>query len=256
MKRLLQAGGLSLCFAISAFAAPKAIVLDTVAFTQEDLNKLCQQLEKGCDGKPDNIGIYTDKQDFYLIDGGRQIALLEKSPDFKIKTLWNFEGYQHSSQEPEGAPLAPATFDIHPAFYPLNTKQKAIAMLKREIESYSGGGRTYETADFIELKENGDYAVALSSIPFYYDELIRACFSAEDYDNNPNCHDQNTSILSIKFHEDFPYYRWDLTYIDTEWPSGVSKSKRKIKKSKPITVIPYQVTELNRQEIQKTQEEK
>ena len=256
MKVLLQAVSYSLCFATSAFAAPKAIVLDTVAFTQEDLNKLCQQLEKGCDGKPENIGIYTDKQDFYLIDGGRQIALLEKYPDFKIKTLWNFEGYQHSSQEPEGAPLAPVTFDIHPAFYPLNAKQKAIAMLKQEREAYSGGGRTYETADFIELKENGHYAVALSSIPFFYDELIRACFSAEDYDNNPNCHDQNNSILSIKFHEDSPYYRWELTYIDTAWPSGVSEPMRKINKSKPITLIPYQITEQNKQEILKTQEGK
>lgn len=249
LKSTLQAVGFSLCFANLAFATPKATPLSTIAFTQADLNKLCQQLPNGCEGEPEKGGIYTDKKDFYFIDGGRQIALLEKTADFfKVKTLWDFKAYQHTYEPDEN-------LTIYPAFYPLNAEKKAIAMLITQVESFSGGGRTTETADFIELKEDGSYKVALSEIPFYFSELIRACFSLEnEYTYNPHCHDENSSILSIKFREHSPYYQWDLTYIDTNWQAGVSEKMKKVKRSKPITVIPYQQNEKEKQAIEKIRE--
>lgn len=242
MKKRFQAVGFALCFANFAFAAPKAIPLDTIAFTQADLNKLCQQMPNGCEGRNEKVGIYTDKQNFYFIDGGRQIALLEKTPDFfTVKTLWDFKDYQHNFTPSEDEPGAMQELEIYPAFYPLNAEKKAIAILAPVWGGYSGGYMTHQTADFVELKPDGSYDVALKSLDFYHEEEIRACFSEEEYRHNPNCHDASTTVLSIKFKEGSPYYRWELSYTTTEHPHGVSEKMRKVTKSKPVSVVPYQV---------------
>ena len=225
-----------------ALANPiKAIALKEASYTKNDLKYVCSQLAKGCEGESGDVGIYTDdNQNFYLIDGAQQIVLLEKLPSYKVKMIWDFEGYQHTSVEPESATDANIGSSIYPAFYPLSSDKKAIAMIKKEFENYSGGGRTYEIADFIELKDNGSYSVALKSIPFYMSEMIRACFSEEEY-HNPHCHDESMSVLLIKFHDDkMPYYRWELRYTDTIWDAGVSEKMKRIKKQKPIFVVPYQ----------------
>ena len=211
MKKIFLLLSLSLLFTDIALATPiKSIALKEVSYTKNDLEYVCRQLTRSCEGEPGGIGIYTaDNQNFYLIDdGSRQFALLEKSPSYKVKTIWNFEGYQHTSVEPQGAPGADVTLNIYPALYPLNSNKMAVAIIKTEFETYSGGGRTYKTADFLELKNNGSYSVALKSIPFYMDEMIRACFSEEEYRNNPHCHDESMSVLLIKYHDDKkPYYR-------------------------------------------------
>ena len=243
MKKIFLLFSLSLLFTDIALATPiKAIALKEVSYTKNDLEYVCHQLIKGCVGESGEVGIYTaDNQNFYLIDGAQQIVFLEKSPSYKVKTTWNFEGYQHTSVEPQGAPGADVALSIYPALYPLNSNKMAVAIIKTEFETYSGGGRTYKTADFLELKNNGSYSVALKSIPFYMDEMIRACFSEEEYRNNPHCHDESMSVLLIKYHDDKKlYYRWELRYTDTIWEQGVSEKMKRIKKHKPTFVIPYQ----------------
>lgn len=243
MKKIFPLFSFFLLFTNVALANPiKAIALKEVSYTKNDLEYVCHQLIKGCVGESGEVGIYTaDNQNFYLIDGARQIVFLEKSPSYKVKTTWNFEGYQHTSVEPQGAPGADVALSIYPALYPLNSNKMAVAIIKTEFETYSGGGRTYKTADFLELKNNGSYSVALKSVPFYMDEMIRACFSEEEYRNNPHCHDESMSVLSIKYHDDKkPYYRWELRYTDTIWEQGVSEKMKRIKKHKPTFVIPYQ----------------
>lgn len=239
INNALQAVIFSLCFANFAFAAPKAIPLKEVALPKAKLKQLCQQLPNGCGESSTTFGVYTDKHNFYFIEGGKQIALLEKTPNFfSVKTIWDFSHYQHSYTPEE---YGVEGVEIYPALYPLNAEKKAIAILKQEVEPYAGGGRVEQTADFVELKPDGSYAVALTSIPFYKNTLIRTCFTAEEYEKNRYCHDEESSVLSIKFHEGTPYYRWDLTYTDTTIDTSLSESNvRKVTKSKPISVVPYQ----------------
>lgn len=47
--------------------------------------------------------------------------------------------------------------------------------------AYSGGGRQENYADFLLLDDDGSYNVAFKDIPFSSSEMIRACFSAEEY---------------------------------------------------------------------------
>lgn len=237
--KYLQAVIFSLCFANFAVATPKATPLKKAPLSEKELYKLCLQMTKGCDALAIPFGVYTDKQNFYFIEGGKQIAQLEKTPDFfTVKTIWDFSHYQHSYMPEE---YGVEGVEIYPALYPLNAEKKAVAILKQELEPYAGGGRMAQTADFVELKPDGSYAVALTSIPFYNTTLIRACFTAEEYENNRYCHDEESSVLSIKFHEGSPYYRWDLTYTDTNIDTSLSESNiRKVTKSKPVSVVPYQ----------------
>ncbi len=120
--------------------------------------------------------------------------------------------------EPHSDDLGPNGLKIFPALYPLNKNEYAIAVLNTWFTGYSGGGRFEENADFIELKPKGKYQVALKDINFSTSEMIRACFSEQDYKKSPHCHDEKWMTLNIRFKDiGQSYYLWQLNYKNYSW---------------------------------------
>ena len=75
---------------------------------------------------------------------------------------------------------------------------------------------------------------------FYSSEMIRACFSQQEYITSPHCHDEAGTMLNIKFLDTgLNYFRWILNYKDYSWASHTSEKKKIIKKYSEM-IIPFQ----------------
>ena len=179
----------------------------------------------------------TDNK-LYLTDSTPQLFEIEKTNQtYKIINHWDFKNYQHHSTNSSDGELGDYGTEIFPAFYPLNQQQHAIALVRHWGTGYSGGGRGEQVADFIMLKPQGKFKVALTSIPFYSYKMIRACFSERDYKTSPHCHDESGSTLSIQFRDvGKAFYQWTLNYTDFTWDAGKSEKSKKIEKYSEVVM--------------------
>ena len=94
-------------------------------------------------------------------------------------------------------------------------------MISESREAYSGGGATFETADFVGL--DAARTVLYGAVPFSCSKLVRACFTERDYQRSPHCHDEYAGSLTIR-HTDGPG-RWTFVWRETDWESNVPKSR-------------------------------
>ena len=72
----------------------------------------------------------------------------------------------------------------------------------------------------------GDYR----NVPFFMDELYRACFSEQDYAKSPHCHEENSGLLRLSISAPGggqQPYRWHLRWDETYWPGAVPKSQQR-----------------------------
>ena len=122
---------------------------------------------------------------------------------------------------------------LYPALYPLAADKVAVAVLAEENNYFSGGGSRYQVADFYTLPPPdaapapvGEYR----NMPFFMDELYRACFSEQDYARSPHCHEENSGILRLSISapggRQQPY-RWHLRWEEKYWPGAVPKSQQR-----------------------------
>ena len=122
---------------------------------------------------------------------------------------------------------------LYPALYPLDADTAAVAVLAEENNYFSGGGSRYQVADFYTLPPPnaapvpvGDYR----NVPFFMDELYRACFSEQDYAKSPHCHEENSGLLRLSISAPGggqQPYRWHLRWDETYWPGAVPKSQQR-----------------------------
>ncbi|QBQ96191.1 hypothetical protein [Paraburkholderia pallida] len=95
-------------------------------------------------------------------------------------------------------------------------------MLSQWHEAYSGGGGSWQYADFVELKPGSKHAeeASVAGVPFSCGKSIRACFSEQEYQHSPHCSEDFDGVLHLRFvPSDSPdRYDWVATWNETHWP--------------------------------------
>lgn len=169
--------------------------------------------------------------EYYATMEGLALArLVMKAPgQWQLLNLWSFADYPLVPRKDEEAGSY-AQIDIHPALYPAGPNLWAIAVLKRQTESYSGGGAEFVTADFVaidpKISKVGEKQRLFGAVPFNCTKTVRACFNPKEYKTSPHCDDESSGFLTLKFSPSSTAapYEWTATWHETVWPSGVSKA--------------------------------
>ena len=231
------------CFPVILFAKDiTANAFIEIKISTEELQKICVKNQKICDADSGRLWKIkgTKESIYYVIDSSPTLLKIEKIKNkYNILNVWNFSKYQHSYQSLDEEGITFNGMKIYPALYPLNNKDYAIALINEWFAGYSGGGKVEQFADFLLLHDDNSYDLAIRSIPFYSSEMIRACFSQEEYWKSPHCHDETGSILNIQFKDiGKKYYQWTLTYADFDWPSFVSEQEKRTSKFSEI-ITPF-----------------
>ncbi|MDP5240573.1 hypothetical protein Q9Q94_13595 [Uliginosibacterium sp. 31-16] len=190
----------------AAPAAPRAVLLKPAPKGKpapEAIAQLCASLPEPCD--PAQLSAFVPSRpmpvDLYLIDESKPALLAAKfgpTGALQLQFRQDFgqpDGVEESTETAAGwADEGPRR--IFPALYPVSPTQWAVALLSRRSEMYSGGGASFERADFIPL---GTDAALHAGIPFSCNKMIRACFSEADYRSGRPCHDEYSGRLSIRY---------------------------------------------------------
>jgi hypothetical protein len=231
MKKLLPLL-LALPFAAPVLAAPSAQVFDAVK-KPESLDAqwrahLCALLPQPCDVQ--ELGLYRPRgaspNDYVVLSGEPLVmARIKRGIDAKswqLDRLHDFSDYAQGLKKDADRP--DTHLSLAPALYPLAEGKWAVAVLQTVFEGYSGGGASFDTADFIPLE--GGKAVQ-EGIPFSCFKMIRACFSEKEYKTSKHCHDESNGSLRIAYGEAAKPgapYEWQYTWLQSEWPQNEPKS--------------------------------
>ncbi|EZQ10278.1 hypothetical protein [Acinetobacter sp. Ver3] len=199
------------------------------------VNSICQKNELKCRAQDTKLYRVKNIKDsyYYLIDSSPKLVKFKKKGEHYIElNRWDFEDYRHSHQSSSiDDEFQSSGIKIYPALYPLSQNDLAIAIIDDRFVSYSGGGRTEQYADFVQLNRKGKYRLAVADQLFYASERIRACFSEHDYQTSAHCYDESGTVLNIHFKRgDQQYYHWTLNYTDYIWPAHESEKNRKVVK--------------------------
>ncbi|MBM3117088.1 hypothetical protein [Jeongeupia naejangsanensis] len=243
VRRAFQLKQLSVLFGTSLYLlAPGAasatkptvlplVKLSSVRQAQLHIPEICASLPTPC--LPASTGAWVGKGrpagPIYLIDAAKPmlIELPSWAPSESARIrFWNFDTYRHSAMTvTEDAPRA--TPSIYPALYPVSTTDNAIALVHSTKEAYSGGGASFESADFVALKADSQWTVIHQAVPFSCWEMIRACFYSDaKTDKSPHCHDETTGTLSIEFSKGTgSSLDWHFVWKSYRWPAHVPKSQ-------------------------------
>jgi hypothetical protein len=154
-----------------------------------------------------------------------------KAPgEWELLNRWSFERYPLPPSE-DGSEAR--MIDIHPALYPAGPGVWAVAVLNRKVESYSGGGAEFVTADFITLDPEaldvGETQRLFGNVPFSCSKIVRACFTEKEYKTSPHCHGESSGYLTLKYapNPTNRSYDWTATWNETSWPGGVPRSAQR-----------------------------
>ena len=232
MKKLLL---LTLSFAVPVLAAPSAQVFDAVK-KPESLDaqwraRLCALLPQPCDVQ--QLGLYRPRgaaPGDYVVLSAEPLAMarIKRSTDaagWQLDRLHDFSDYAQSlKKDSNGAERPDTRLSLAPALYPLAEGQWAVAVLQTVSEMYSGGGASFDTADFVPL--DGGKAVH-EDIPFACSKMVRACFSEKEYKTSKHCHDESNGSLRIAYDgaaKPGAPYGWQYTWLQSEWPQNEPRS--------------------------------
>ncbi len=115
-----------------------------------------------------------------------------------------------------------------------------MAVVATAHESYSGGGAAFEVADFLVLEprkndewEKSGYRALYYTVPFNCNKMTRACFSENDYNTLPHCHEELFGNLTIRFtNAEGGKTGWQFIWNESVWPANAHKVK-------PATSSPF-----------------
>ncbi|WP_395320658.1 hypothetical protein [Variovorax sp. UC74_104] len=224
---------LALSFAVPVFAAPSAQVFDAVkkpeSIDAQWRANLCSLLPQPCNAQ--QLGLYRPRgaaPNNYVVLSAEPLAMARISRadarSWKLDRLHDFSDYAQAQKKDSDASRSEARLSLAPALYPVAEGKWAVAVLQTVSEGYSGGGASFDTADFVPLE--GGKAVQ-EDIPFSCSKMIRACFSEKEYKTSKHCHDESFGSLRIAYGETFKPgapYDWQYTWVQTEWPQNEPRS--------------------------------
>lgn len=218
----------------SAVAGTTDIIIKPVALTVLKKNSaqytdICKAIEGSCN---DGASVWKEKNSgniFYLTNSHLRLIKLKKDGDVYSQMIsWNFTKETKSEDVPDDE-LTRTDVYIYPALYPLSKIKMAVALVSKWSTTYSGGGREEEYANFMMINDDGTYQQAFKNIPFSSREMIKACFTEEDYAKQSHCHDESWSILSLKILDDSKaYYFWKFITKSYDWPAFKDKKSTQV----------------------------
>ncbi|EFU1598202.1 hypothetical protein HUO91_004495, partial [Salmonella enterica] len=116
----------------------------------------------------------------------------------------------------------------------------AVALVSKWSTNYSGGGREEEYANFMMINDDGTYQPAFKNILFSSKEMIKACFTEDDYAKQSHCHDESWSILNLKINDESKdYYSWKFITKSYGWPAFTDKASTKVSINESVA-YPFQ----------------
>ncbi|MFL9950478.1 hypothetical protein PQR68_31240 [Paraburkholderia agricolaris] len=222
-----------------AHAVPFVEVVKAAVPGADWQRKICQLASVSC-GATETPGdssnapsLYRVKDEapdiYYAILPGPQLLKVRfaSATGWKVLEHWDFADYQPTDREDGDGDRPP--LEIYPALYPLGGERFAVAVLAGWSESYSGGGGSWENADFVELQSNGRHASTprVAKLPFSCEKSIRACFSERDYKHSPHCSEDFAGSLRLGFvpGANTGKLDWIATWKETHWPGLKPQSK-------------------------------
>ena len=213
----------------------KPIPLIALKKNSEQYAGVCHAVENRC---TESAKVWKEKgvgEGYYLTNSTPAIIKIRKVKNNYIKDgEWSFSQCRGTDHSSDGE-LNREEISVFPALYPINKTEQAVALVSKWSTAYSGGGRVEEYADFLILNSNGSHQLAFKDIPFSSSEMIRACFSEEDYAKNSHCHDESWSILNLKIiDEGKSYYSWKFITRSYNWPSFTDKSSVTVETSEQV----------------------
>ncbi|WP_175955322.1 hypothetical protein [Burkholderia sp. BCC0405] len=222
-----------------ARAVPFIEVTKTAVPDRDWPRKVCELASASCgasgeSGDADSApSLYRARNDaagvYYATLPGPQLLKVSfaSGTGWKVVQQWNFSDYPPTDRvEGDGEP---PPLRIYPALYPLGGERFAVAVLAGWSESYSGGGGSWENADFVELRPNGGHARTprVAKLPFSCSKQIRACFTERDYRHSPHCSEDFDGSLRLRFVPGASAgdLDWIATWKESHWPGQEPRSK-------------------------------
>lgn len=222
-------------------SAIKPIAFVALKKDSEQYAGVCKATENKC-GTETKVWKVKGLDDvFYLTEPSLELIKVRKvNGDYAKDGIWEFGGKNNNADSHDDDELTNEGVYIYPALYPLSNTKQAVALVSKWATSYSGGGREEEYANFMMINNDGSYEAAFKNIPFSSKEMIRACFSEDDYAKKSHCHDENWSILNLKFIDDGKkYYSWKFIIKSYSWPAFTDKASTIVKATENVA-YPFQ----------------
>lgn len=218
----------------------KPVALTALKKSSAQYVDICKAVDDSC---KDGASIWKEKNSdniFYLIKSHLQLMKLKKDGAVYSKMVsWNFTKETKSEDAPDDE-LTKSDVYIYPALYPLSKVKTAVALVSKWSTTYSGGGREEEYATFMMINDDGTYQPAFKNIPFSSREMIKACFTEDDYAKKSHCHDESWSILSLKItDESKDYYLWKFITKSYNWPAFKDKASTQVSINESVA-YPFQ----------------
>lgn len=142
---------------------------------------------------------------------------------WKLQALHDFRDYRHSMAESKtgNGDVQQQPLSLAPALYPLADGRWAAAVLWSVTEGYSGGGASFQIADFVPV-EGSKFSdgLAHAGVPFSCTKMVCACFSEKEYKTSPHCYDESAGSLRIAYaapSRPGGGYGWSYTWRQTDW---------------------------------------
>ena len=217
----------------------KPIPLTALKKNSKQYFNICEAVKNEC--KPEAV-IWKEKNknEFYLASPGPRLIKIKKvNNEYFSVNKWDFS-MENNNKDILNNELTRTGIYIYPALYPLNKIKKAVALVSKWSVSYSGGGRQEEYANFLMINDNDSYQLAFKNVPFSSKEIIRACFTEDDYAKNTHCHDESWDILNLKIlDKNKEFYSWKFITKMYSWPAFKEKNSIQVRSSE-IVAYPFQ----------------
>lgn len=232
---------LTLLFTVSTAAAKTIPPIPLLAIKKDSplYIKACTSATIKCN---DDTRIWKTKDSdstLYITDPTPILITLRKEEEkYHQDGLWDFSSLPHKRGNIDDDFERNSTY-IYPALYPVSTDKQAVALVSSWSAAYSGGYRAKEYADFIMLNKDGSYKTIFKHVYFSLSEMIRACFSYEEQETKPHCHDEKWMTLKIKIEDNKSrYYSWKFIKSTYDYPSSSKKVSKHTKTTGPFTFAP------------------
>lgn len=233
---------LNLCILWMTLPVSAADSIQSLPFQKEDISaaeirKICQQLKFECHEA--NARLWSTKianqTYYYLIEDKLRITQLVKQREqYRMIEHWDLEQHQplfaiHKDYKP--------IIYLHPALYPLNKHQYAVALVYGENSNLLGDDRGEHNVDFIQLLPKGKTRLVFEYLPFYAYQNRLSCYQDMKDAKNNYCEDQTATILKISYRDiGLAYYEWRLSYLNISW---LKNNKIDESKQRSLRLIPF-----------------
>lgn len=226
---------LIVCVGLGLSMTASAQPLEILSFKKNTLSateqqQICQQAQYFCKELKTLRSLKMGTSSLWVMSQHRIVQFQQSNKYWVKHNEWDFNAPPSKAGEEKNV-----QHSIFPKLFPLDQNRYAIAYLIERTEGYSGGGAQIQRANFIELKQKGQKDEFITDYPFHLSQMIRACFSEEDYKNSEgHCHDFYNLDLDIRVIKPM---LWQFRYTyETKISPASDSGEKSVKETKHINI--------------------